>query len=407
MGLLDSGVFDSDQFRLGMGLLAAGGARSDGANTGQRLQEALGGLDAYKQNKLRQKMVEMQMAEQQSQIEQARGLREAASSSFRSPDMANAMSMGPAMGGGVVPQVQPGFDHQSYINRLYGMGAVPQAVAHEQAVKKDNTPIKLGAGDTLVSPTDYKTLFTAPTAPKEASPTELSRLIGEMNSLPQGSPMRSVYENQIRKMTTHAPGVSVTYGAPVAGVDQSGNPVYFQPSKDGAAPSIIQGVSPPPKEVPAAIKSALAQNDVTIGKIDKAIKAVDSFPGSFGLQNFMGDAIQQRLDPNGVEPRAFVADIAGQKIHDRSGAAVTVGESERLKPYVPNANDHPETVKKKLKLFRAEYSAMQQALQSGATIAQASSKPSEPPPAPMKGMVRNGYKFKGGDPANQANWEKQ
>ena len=30
-----------------------------------------------------------------------------------------------------------------------------------------------------------------------------------------------------------------------------------------------------------------------------------------------------------------------------------------------------------------------------------------PPPAPMKGMVRNGYKFKGGDPSNQANWEKQ
>lgn len=28
-------------------------------------------------------------------------------------------------------------------------------------------------------------------------------------------------------------------------------------------------------------------------------------------------------------------------------------------------------------------------------------------PAPMKGMVRNGYKFKGGDPADPANWEKQ
>ena len=29
------------------------------------------------------------------------------------------------------------------------------------------------------------------------------------------------------------------------------------------------------------------------------------------------------------------------------------------------------------------------------------------PPKPMKGMVRGGYKFKGGDPANQANWEAQ
>jgi hypothetical protein len=28
------------------------------------------------------------------------------------------------------------------------------------------------------------------------------------------------------------------------------------------------------------------------------------------------------------------------------------------------------------------------------------------PPVPMKGMVRGGYKFKGGDPSNPSNWEK-
>ena len=31
----------------------------------------------------------------------------------------------------------------------------------------------------------------------------------------------------------------------------------------------------------------------------------------------------------------------------------------------------------------------------------------QPAPQAMKGMVRGGYKFKGGDPSNQANWEKQ
>ena len=162
MGLLDS--LDSDQFRLGMGLLAAGGARSDGANAGQRLQEALGGLDAYKANKLKQRMFEMQMAEQQSQIEQARGLREAASSSFRSPDMANAMSMGPAMGGGSVPQVQPGFDSQGYINKLYGMGMPDKALAHQAAIQKDDAPIKLGPGDQLYSgkASGYKPLLSIP-----------------------------------------------------------------------------------------------------------------------------------------------------------------------------------------------------------------------------------------------------
>ena len=48
-GLLDA--MDSDQFRLGLGLLAAGGARSDGAGFGQRVQEAFSGLDQYKRQK--------------------------------------------------------------------------------------------------------------------------------------------------------------------------------------------------------------------------------------------------------------------------------------------------------------------------------------------------------------------
>lgn len=43
----------------------------------------------------------------------------------------------------------------------------------------------------------------------------------------------------------HGQGVSVTYGAPVAGVDPQGNPVFFQPPKGGGAPAIIQGVKPP------------------------------------------------------------------------------------------------------------------------------------------------------------------
>ena len=35
----------------------------------------------------------------------------------------------------------------------------------------------------------------------------------------------------------------VNYGSPVAGVDEQGNPVFFQPSKGGGAPAIVPGLS--------------------------------------------------------------------------------------------------------------------------------------------------------------------
>ena len=58
MGLLDT--MDDPQFRLGMGLLAAGSARSDGAGFGQRLNEVLGGMDQWKQQQAAQKRAALQ-----------------------------------------------------------------------------------------------------------------------------------------------------------------------------------------------------------------------------------------------------------------------------------------------------------------------------------------------------------
>jgi len=38
-----------------------------------------------------------------------------------------------------------------------------------------------------------------------------------------------------------------TYGSPVEGQDLQGNPVFFQPTKDGSPPAMVPGVRPPPK----------------------------------------------------------------------------------------------------------------------------------------------------------------
>ena len=156
-------------------------------------------------------------------------------------------------------------------------------------------------------------------------------------------------------------------------------PVFVYPPKDPAgAPAVVPaGVKPPPKEMPASVVEKMAQNNVTLSKIDRAMEVVDKYPGAFGLWNKLGDTVRQRTDPEGVEGRAMIADIAGQKIHDRSGAAVTVGEAERLKPYVPNVTDAPEVVKRKLSLFRQEYAAMQDELAQGRNIVEATRRRSE------------------------------
>lgn len=68
MGLL--GAFDDDQGRFALGLLAAAGPRADGAGFGQRLQEAMLGVQAGRDADLKRKFMQAQMDNYGSEIEQ-------------------------------------------------------------------------------------------------------------------------------------------------------------------------------------------------------------------------------------------------------------------------------------------------------------------------------------------------
>ena len=68
MGLLD--MFNSDDGRLGIGLLAAAGPRADGAGFGQRLQEAMTGIASQKDADVKRKFMQAQMDNYASEIEQ-------------------------------------------------------------------------------------------------------------------------------------------------------------------------------------------------------------------------------------------------------------------------------------------------------------------------------------------------
>ena len=195
MGLLD-GMFDSEGGRLGLGLLAAGSARSDGAGAGQRLMEAVGSVDQWKKAKAAEEMQRqqlaahqqamqmqaMQMQAMQKQAEDAQAFRSAATSAFVTPEQASGQSMGPMPDGSSVPQVQSGFNDQRYIQNLQQLGRPLEALQHQAAIQKDDAPVKLGQGDQLFSgrASGYKPLASVPAKP-EATPAALQEYLFAVN----------------------------------------------------------------------------------------------------------------------------------------------------------------------------------------------------------------------------------
>lgn len=150
-------------------------------------------------------------------------------------------------------------------------------------------------------------------------------------------------------------------------VFQSDQGVMLVDPRSGTAKPVTangQPLQPKLKDLPAPISKALMENNTSLRKIDQALQEVDAYPDALGVKNYLGDTIRQRSDPQGVNARALVADIGSLKIHDRSGAAVTAAETPRLKPFIPSATDDPATVKKKLNLFKQEYQAIQDDINS-------------------------------------------
>ena len=370
MGLLDA--LQSPDGQLGLGLLAAAGPSATPMSFGQRLSGAMQQFQAAKiaeeerrqkaaMQALQAKLIESQIGETQAQALQRQAQADAAARrqtflSRTNPNNGPALpvSAQDALANGITTHELPFLMPE----------AKKKEVPFGKIDPKDYTQESIAA---FSRTGDYTVLRPVP---KEQLPDEFERslrLAGIDPASPQG---RTLALERAKKMATHQPGVSVTYGAPMAG-EVNGKQVFFQPSKDGGPPSIIQGVAPPAKEMPSALAEKFAQNAVTLGKIEKAISLVESNPNALGAKNYLPDALVQRLDPSGVDVRAMVADISGQKVHDRAGASQTVGEVKRLQPYIPNPTDDAPTVKKKLRLFQNEYTDMQRALASGASLKQA------------------------------------
>lgn len=198
---------------------------------------------------------------------------------------------------------------------------------------------------------------------KKAAETPLTDIAKLNADLQKGRISPQEHAMAMKKATTHGAGVTVGLMAPQQGVDESGNPVFFQPSKGGGPAQIIPNVAPQEKftKVPSGVISNFVENETLLSTIDDAREAVKKRPGAIGMANVMvPDVVRQRTDPEGATARALVAQVGSLKYKDLSGAAVTLSEDKRMAPYIPKLTDRPDVVQTKLAGLRAELEKKQQ-----------------------------------------------
>lgn len=131
MGLLN---FNNEDAQIGLGLLAAAGARSDGANFGQRLLEGLSQGDrwkaqqaAAKRAEMQDQMAQMQMAQAQAQMQQQQKLQGLAQQ-FAKPAVGMAAD-------GYGPSAPSSFDRQGYGAALEGIDPIA-GMQYMQSIQK-------------------------------------------------------------------------------------------------------------------------------------------------------------------------------------------------------------------------------------------------------------------------------
>ena len=112
------------------------------------------------------------------------------------------------------------------------------------------------------------------------------------------------------------------------------------------------------KQLTAKTLGDISENLGMLSRIKGAGEAARGNPSATGpLKGFVNErlpeAFLQWFDSDGTVSRAKIAELSSAVIHDRSGAAVTASEFPRLRPFIPQIGDTPDTVQKKLQQFYA------------------------------------------------------
>ena len=193
--------------------------------------------------------------------------------------------------------------------------------------------------------------------------TELDKLIAARDKIAAvnpNDPKIKIYDDAIKTKSTRGEGINLNLGSPVAGVDAQGNPVFFQPSKTGGAPSIVQGVRPPESStgkltegertagfLSERLNNSLKQLQDVTGQEPSAAapnfkaEAIKFFTGSDYLKNLTNPSSRQQVE-------AAQYDILDSALTLGTGAAYTREQLDSYrKSYFPQLGDSKDTIQSK------------------------------------------------------------
>lgn len=318
-----------------------------------------GALAEAKKAKQAEEMRQMQLMQHQMALKQAerqaalQAQQDAFRQSIPSPQFqtgVDALAANGGMKGALAPL--PKADPNAELLHGAMKAGVIDPIQYITSQRKDNTPLITKAGDVARDPRTGKVIWQND---DKDSIDPFVRLLKQAGIDPMSPQGQQYLRQRLQKETSHQPGVSVSYGSPIAGVDARGNPVFFQPSKDGGAPAIVPGVSPPKADKPLTEAQGKAAAFAS-----QMLAAEQALQGSGTDGAKLSDQVQTRIaqgagnflvTPEVQKTRQAQEQWAEAFLRFKTGAAATEGEVVRnVRTYFPQPGDSAEVVTQKAEM---------------------------------------------------------
>lgn len=216
----------------------------------------------------------------------------------------------------------------------------------------------------------------------------------------------------VNKRTLEA--TPVTIAAPAAGAPAAGAPAAGVPEA-GAPGAPLQGKGQALTEAQAKAVGFAARakeadqilNTTTFKPLAVATK--QGLESVYGIGGGLGMVANQMMSPNDQKVDQAQRNFVNAVLRQESGAAISEAEFENARrQYFPQPGDSKAVIKQKADNRQTVIKSLETVAGPGMRKAGATTPPTTPtaPAAPAVGSVQSGYRFKGGDPADAANWEK-